>query len=89
MAIDQGWIDAGEFKISSDRVQPASLDLTLGDVAHRLRASFLPDREPVEHKLKELSEGRLDLSRGADGGFLEQGVSYLVELRESSRCRPG
>jgi dCTP deaminase len=81
-AVDRAWIDAGEFKISSDRVQPASLDLTLGDVAHRLRASFLPDREPVEHKLKELSEGRLDLSRGADGGFLEQGVSYLVELRE-------
>jgi dCTP deaminase len=82
VAIDRGWIDAGEFKIGADRIQPASLDLTLGDVAHRLRASFLPDREPVEHKLKELSEGRLDLSRGADGGFLEQGVSYLVELRE-------
>ena len=82
-AIDQGWIDAGDYKITADRVQPASLDLTLGDTAYRLRASFLPDREHVEVKLKQLSEGQIDIRRGgASAGFLERGVSYLVELRE-------
>ena len=27
-----------------DQIQPASLDLRLGDVAYRVRASFLPGR---------------------------------------------
>src|SRR5205085_11124101 len=28
--------------IADDQIQPASLDLRLGDIAHRARASFLP-----------------------------------------------
>ncbi|TMJ34924.1 MAG: 2'-deoxycytidine 5'-triphosphate deaminase, partial [Alphaproteobacteria bacterium] len=28
--------------LQSDQIQPASLDLRLGDVAYRVRASFLP-----------------------------------------------
>src|SRR4051812_23556911 len=79
-AIDQGFVSAGQFRIGDEQVQPASLDLTLGETAHRLRASFLPDREPVEAKLKDLSQGTIDLHRG---GFLEHNVPYLVELRES------
>src|SRR5947209_20213164 len=31
--------------IEDDQIQPASLDLRLGSVAHRVRASFLPGRE--------------------------------------------
>ena len=31
--------------IADDQIQPASLDLRLGDVAYRVRASFLPGRE--------------------------------------------
>jgi dCTP deaminase len=80
-AVDQGWISAGEYNIRPQQFQPASLDLTLGRVAHRLRCSFLPDKEPVEHKLKDLSEGTIDL-RKEGPGFLERNVPYLVELRE-------
>jgi dCTP deaminase len=78
-AISRGYVNAGQFRITDEQVQPASLDLTLGETAHRLRASFLPDREPVEAKLKDLSQGLIDLHRG---GFLEHNVPYLVELRE-------
>lgn len=80
-AIEAGQISAGEYKIQPRQVQPASLDLTHGKFAHRLRCSFLPDREPVEHKLKELSEGTIDL-RKEGPGFLERNVPYLIELRE-------
>ena len=41
-AIGAGAIDAGPFKIPLENVQPASLDLRLGEVAYRVRASFLP-----------------------------------------------
>ena len=79
VAVDRGYISAGEYRVADERIQPASLDLTLGKHAHRLRASFLPDREPVESKLEDLSQGTIDLR---DGGFLEHNVPYLVELRE-------
>jgi dCTP deaminase len=79
VAISEGFVSAGQFRIADEQVQPASLDLTLGETAHRLRASFLPDREPVEAKLKDLSQGTIDLHRG---GFLEHNVPYLIELRE-------
>jgi dCTP deaminase len=78
-AIDRGYLSAGDYRIAERQVQPASVDLTLGETAYRLRASFLPDREPVEAKLAELSQGEIDLHRG---GFLEHRVPYLVELRE-------
>src|SRR6266478_23127 len=32
----------GNTAITEDQIQPASLDLRLGDIAHRVRASFLP-----------------------------------------------
>ncbi len=79
LAVDRGYVSAGDFRIADEQVQPASLDLTLGEYAHRLRASFLPDREPVDAKLAGLSQGTIDLHRG---GFLEHNVPYLVELRE-------
>lgn len=44
-AVDFGYIDAGQYKIQDPQIQPASLDLTLGETAHRLRSSFLPDKE--------------------------------------------
>ena len=33
-----------EVTFAPDQIQPASLDLRLGDVAYRVRASFLPGR---------------------------------------------
>ena len=37
--IDRGCI-VGNTAITADQIQPASLDLRLGDIAHRVRASF-------------------------------------------------
>ena len=67
--------------IDDDQVQPASLDLRLGPVAYRLRASFLPGPERgVMERVKELSLHEIDLSEGA---VLEQGCVYLVPLIEA------
>jgi dCTP deaminase len=82
-AIKSGWVyvDNDEVQdIPPENVQPASLDLRLGDIAHRLRCSFLPDNEPVAEKLQRYSMGKIDL-RG-DGGILEQNRPYLVPLVE-------
>src|SRR5580658_10383328 len=49
--------------VNPDHVQPASLDLRLGDIAHRVRASFLPGpNSTVEAKIKELRMTRVDLT---------------------------
>ena len=60
--------------------QPASLDLTLGDEAIRLRASFLPGGKTVAERLPDFEMHRVDLTGGA---VLEKGCVYLVPLRES------
>jgi dCTP deaminase len=86
-AVREGWIDAGDYAIGKRQVQPASLDLTLGKRAYRLRCSFLPDKDSVENKLKELSEGHIDL-RKEGPGFLERHVPYLIELRERLNLPP-
>jgi dCTP deaminase len=63
------------------QVQPASLDLRLGPVAHRIRASFLPGPEArVEEKLAALTLHTISLAGGA---VLETGCVYLVPLQES------
>ena len=62
------------------QIQPASLDLRLGAVAHRVRASFLPGRgRSVAERLAEFSMHAIDLSSGA---VLEKGCVYLVPLME-------
>ena len=66
---------------SPGQVQPASLDLTLGREAFRMRASFLPGQgRRVEDDLSSMALHRVDLS---EGGVLEPGAVYLVRLRES------
>ncbi|MFT3989209.1 2'-deoxycytidine 5'-triphosphate deaminase [Aestuariivirga sp.] len=65
----------------ADQIQPASLDLRLGEVAYRVRASFLPGpRSTVAQRLKELELHRIDLTGGA---VLETGCVYIVPLQES------
>ncbi len=86
-AIDEGVIDAGRFKIPQENVQPASLDLRLGEVAYRMRCSFLPGSHPVEDRLRELTIDQLDL-RG-DGVVLETNRPYLIPLKERLRLPPG
>ena len=78
--IDEGAISSSA-GIPSRNIQPASLDLTLGDVAYRLRCSFLPGSSPVREKLSEYDMGTLDLSD--KGAVLEQNRPYLIPLRET------
>ena len=62
------------------QVQPASLDLRLGAVAYRVRASFLPGpRSTVEERLQTLALHEMPLERGA---VLETGCVYIVPLIE-------
>ena len=79
-AIRAGYIDAGRFKIPEANVQPASLDLRLGERALRIRCSFLPGNDTVEGKLKDYVLDEIDL-RG-DGAMLEARCPYLIELKE-------
>jgi dCTP deaminase len=79
-AVKQGWIGA-DAPFLDDQVQPASLDLRLGELAYRLRASFLPGvRDRVQDRLDgELVMHEVDLTRGA---VLETGCVYLVQVQE-------
>ncbi|TIU14922.1 MAG: 2'-deoxycytidine 5'-triphosphate deaminase, partial [Mesorhizobium sp.] len=66
--------------LDADQVQPASLDLRLGDKAWRVRASFLPGpNHRVAEKLDRLKLHEIDL---ADGAVLETGCVYIVPLLE-------
>jgi dCTP deaminase len=64
-----------------DQIQPASLDLRLGEVAYRVRASFLPGpRTTVAERIDELKLHEIVLT---DGAVLETGCVYIVPLIES------
>ncbi|MAY61361.1 MAG: 2'-deoxycytidine 5'-triphosphate deaminase [Rhizobiales bacterium] len=64
-----------------DQIQPASLDLRLGALAYRVRASFLPGPgHKVKDKLDRLKLHAFELSEGA---VLETGCVYMVPLLES------
>lgn len=63
-----------------DQIQPASLDLRLGTVVHRVRASFLPGAgRTVAERLEEFRLHTIDLERGA---VLETGCVYIAPLME-------
>lgn len=64
-----------------DQVQPASLDLRLGEVAYRVRSSFLPGPNmTVAEGVDKLKLHQIDLS---DGAVLERGCVYIVPLQET------
>ncbi|MFN3823688.1 MAG: 2'-deoxycytidine 5'-triphosphate deaminase [Pseudorhodobacter sp.] len=66
--------------ITPEQVQPASLDLRLGQVAYRVRASFLAGKgRQVEDRLAEFEMHRVDLTQGA---VLEKGCVYVIPLME-------
>lgn len=75
-----------EQPFAPDQIQPASLDLRLGALAYRVRASFLPGphatvAERIEHlKLHEIEIG--------DGAVLETSCVYIVPLIESLALPP-
>ena len=77
-------IDAGSIAASSDivaeQVQPASLDLRLGDVAYRVRASFLPGPvSGVMDKVKAFALEKIDLS---EPRVMDRGGVFIVPLKE-------
>jgi len=85
-AVSAGWIEAGDYRIAEDDIQPASLDLRLGEVAYRIRCSFLPHDETVERKVKDFIVDELDLRR--EGAVLETNRPYLIPLLERVHLPP-
>jgi len=80
-AVAAGWIEAGDFRMPDENIQPASLDLRLGEVAYRMRCSFLPSDDTVTSKVKDLVVYELDLRR--EGAVLETNRPYLIPLLEA------
>jgi dCTP deaminase len=68
--------------VLADQIQPASLDLRLGRVGHRVRASFLPGAGArVQDKIDAFAMHRFELDEA--GVVLEKGCVYILELAES------
>ncbi len=79
-AIADEWIVSDPYRIPQGSVQPASLDLRLGEFAWALRCSFLPDTSStVEDKIAGIAFQKIDLR---DGATLERDRPYLVPLIE-------
>ena len=76
-------IDGGTIKSSvpilDKQLQPASIDLRLGNKAYRVRSSFLPQRRRVQDLLDELYMYEVDLD---DNGILEKKNVYVIPLIE-------
>ena len=67
-------------EIEESQIQPASVDLRLGAIAWRVRASFLPGpNATVAQKLQAVVMHEIDLKVGA---VLETGCVYIVPLIE-------
>jgi dCTP deaminase len=72
---------SGSPVIREDQLQPASLDLRLGPVAYRVRASFLAGRGGrVQDRLEEFTMHKVNL---AEGAVLEKNCVYVIPLAES------
>jgi dCTP deaminase len=85
LMIERGEIN-GTQEISEAQIQPASLDLRLGNVAYRVRASFLAgEGRTVAERIEEFEMHRIDLTPGA---VLEKGCVYIVPLMEGLKL-PG
>jgi dCTP deaminase len=68
------------YPFAADQIQPASLDLRLGAVAYRVRASFLPG--PGTTVAERIAELKLHEFSLAGGAVLETGCVYIVPLIE-------
>ncbi len=94
----RGMLSAGEIlpagilqdnDIAPDQIQPASIDLRLGDYAYPVDASFLPGRGmKVLEKMRELDSSfeRFKISL-RDGAVLEKGRVYVIPLLEAINLR--
>lgn len=81
------WVTSGEYRIHLDTIQPASIDLRLGQTAWALRCSFLPTPDStVEEKVRDIAfPERIDLR---DGATLEKDRPYLIPLVEGLNLPP-
>src|SRR5437764_14757501 len=80
-AVGAGLIRWDREQLPEPAIQPASVDLHLGEVAYRLRCSFLPGADhTVEQRLDDFVMGEVDLTR--DGAVLETNRPYLIPLTE-------
>ena len=80
-ALAQGGAILPAYDFVPDQIQPASLDLRLGEVAYRVRASFLPGpNTTVAERIEELKLHEIALG---DGAVLETSCVYIVPLIES------
>lgn len=78
--VDDGQIICAR-PLDADQIQPASLDLRLGEIAYRVQASFLPGaHKNVDQRLGELALHEINLTQGA---VLETNCVYIVPLLES------
>jgi dCTP deaminase len=85
-AVMQEWICSGDYRIPKDSIQPASIDLRLGEHAWALRCSFLPDTgSTVMERVEDLAMERIDIR---DGVTLERDRPYLIPLVEELRLPP-
>lgn len=80
-AVDEGWVSSGEhYRVPPSSVQPASIDLRLGEHAWALRCSFLPDaNSTVEDRIADLALDKISI---VDGATLERDRPYLIPLLE-------
>lgn len=67
------------YPIQDDQFQPNSLDLRLGEIAYRVRCSFLPENETVMEKVEKLEQYQFSLKNGA---VLEENCVYIIPLLE-------
>ncbi len=79
-ALVEGGAIKPAYALDADQIQPASLDLRLGEIAYRVRASFLPGRTTVAQRVEGLKLHEIALANGA---VLETGCVYIVPLIES------
>ena len=85
-AITKGAIVSPGDPIPRANLQPASLDLRLGGIAHRLRCSFLPQGRSVSDRLEEVAMDSMYLDQG--GTVLEVNRPYLIPLTETLNLPP-
>src|SRR5436853_7151370 len=75
-----------EYPFVESQIQPSSLDLRLGDIAYRVRASFLPGPgATVAERIDKLKMHQIDLT---DDAVLETNCVYIVPLLASLALPP-
>ena len=80
---DAGIISGSEgYPIQENQFQPNSIDLRLGEVAYRVRSSFLPENETVREKVDKLHQYTFSIQ---DGAVLEPNCVYIIPLLEKLR----